>query len=91
MNDIQLCCAYCFFILGQEEQESYRGEKADFYIADGTRTWLHDELCKALGLTKNETREVTDNLSNYKFNPHRVYEALCGIKRERNEKGEAKA
>jgi hypothetical protein len=80
INDLELCCAYCFFVLGQEEQESYRGEIVDYYVMEHVRVWLHKELCKAFGLSKNATREVTDNLSKYKFNPHKVYEALCHIK-----------
>jgi hypothetical protein len=41
------------------------------------------ELCKAIGLSKNKTREVTDDLGKYKFNPHRVYEALLNIKEKK--------
>jgi hypothetical protein len=80
MNDLELCCAYCFFVLGQEEHERYGDETVDYFVADHARTWLHNEICKAIGLSKNESREVTDNLSKYKFNPHRVYEALLNIK-----------
>jgi hypothetical protein len=87
LNDLELCCAYCFFVLGQEEQESYRGETVDYFVADHARTWLHNEICKAIGLSKNVAREVTDNLSKYKFNPHRVYEALCHIKADVGDAG----
>jgi hypothetical protein len=83
MNDLELCCAYCFFIQGQIEQEYKDNEQVDFFVAERARTWLHNELCKAIGLSKNETRAVTDDLGKYKFNPHRVYEALYNIKKEK--------
>jgi hypothetical protein len=79
MDPIEWCCAYCFFVLGAVEV-TCREVKVDFYVEERTRKWLHDNLCKAFGLSRDDMRRVTNNLSEYKFNPHRVYEALCEIK-----------
>jgi hypothetical protein len=85
MNDLELCCAYRFFISGQIEQEYRDDEKVDFYAAEHVRVWLHNEICKAIGLSKNETKAVLYDLGKYHFNPHRVYEALLYIKENKTE------
>jgi hypothetical protein len=79
MSPLEWCCAYCFFVLGAIELPSYGG-KVDYYVEERTRRWLHGHLCESFGLSRNDTRAVTDNLSKYNFNPQRVYEALREIK-----------
>jgi hypothetical protein len=79
MTALDWCCAYCFFVLGAIELPGYGG-KVDYYVEERTRRWFHNHLCKAFGLSRNDTRTVTDHLSRYNFNPQRVYEALCEIK-----------
>jgi hypothetical protein len=81
MSPLEWCCAYCFFVLGAIEFPS-RGGGIDCYVEERTRRCLHNHLCESFGLSRNDTRAVTDNLSKYKFNPQQVYEALCEIKKE---------
>jgi hypothetical protein len=79
MSLLEWCCAYCFFVLGAIELPSHGG-KVDCYVEERTRRWLHNNLCKAFGLSRDDTRSVTLFLSKYNFNPQLVYEALCEIK-----------
>jgi hypothetical protein len=84
MSPIEWCCAYCFFVLGAIELPCQGGE-VDYYVEERTRRWIHDHLCESFGLSRSETREVTDHLSKYNFKPYLVYEALFEIKANEND------
>ena len=36
-----------------------------YYGWDDKRAALHDEMCRALGVTKEQTKEITDNLDKF--------------------------
>jgi hypothetical protein len=40
------------------------------------RTRMHDRLCEDFELEKGETKDITDNLDKYDYDPHKVYREL---------------
>ena len=51
-----------------------------YYGSDSERTERHDILCKILGLDKETTKKITDNLVYYNCFED-FYEALCQLKK----------
>lgn len=69
-----------FRILQFEDIPHFR-DHFGFPALEARRTEFHDALCKALGLDKEVTRQVTDNLDRYDCF-ERFWEALKGLKNE---------
>lgn len=40
------------------------------------RARMHDRICYDFELEKEETRDITDNLDKYDYDPHKVYREL---------------
>jgi hypothetical protein len=40
------------------------------------RRRMHDHICYNFELEKEETRDITDNLDKYDYDPHKVYREL---------------
>jgi len=60
---------------------THSGLPAGLYGMDARRSECHDRLCKLYGLTKEQTKEVTDNLDKYE-DAEFLHLALKQIKKE---------
>ena len=63
------CCEYVNLI---RFMEKYPG----MYSLDDMRRKLHEEICKEIGLTEEETKKYTDNLDKLNYNGCDLYLAL---------------
>lgn len=85
--DEEIACGE--YVCAIRDIEAFTGK--GIYALDNRRTKLHDKLCRLFGLTKDETKEVTDNLDRINYNPKLLYCALCvarNKKRAKTQKGE---